>query len=138
LGLSSPLFGLELLKCVGRQIEVGHLLFALLEHGGGIDHLDVEEVFGAVEEIPEDQQMDDKRDPHFFAQTGPVAAAFKLVYDVEQVVEFVILVAIERTKARRLGWRARRTGWDFGNGHSMTVWTSSIRLERAFAPPIRC
>ena len=41
--------------------------------------------------------MDDQRDPQLLAQAGPVAAAFQLLNDVQQVgvVEFLVPVAPE-------------------------------------------
>ena len=65
--------------------------------------------------------VDDESDPHFFAQGGPVASAFEIFDDAQQVMGIEVFVATAATKARRLGRRARGAGWGFSDGHSRTL-----------------
>lgn len=129
---------LHLLQSVRRQIQVSHLLLSLFENNRRIDNLYIEQIFRAVRQVPEDHQVNNQRDPELLAQTGPVAAALKLLDDVQQVMEFVILVSSGTTKTGRFGRSARRTGRDFGDRHSKAVWTLCARQGLALRRPAHC
>src|SRR4029078_6763025 len=101
---------------VVRGLQIGHFFRGPGQIGRVVPNEDalVEDVLWPVEQEPEHDQVDDDRDPDFFAQAYPVFAALQILDDREQVMGIVILVAAGPFEARRFGRRAGwRTGWDF-------------------------
>ena len=105
---------------VVRGLQIRQLFWVLTQIGRVVAHEDplVEDVLWPVEQEPEHDQVDDDRDPDFFAQAYPVAAALQVLDDRQQVVGVVVFVAAGPFEARRFGRRAGwRTGWDFSSRH---------------------
>jgi hypothetical protein len=102
-----------------RQIEVSQLFFALLQNRGGIDHPNVvKQIPRPVRQEPENDQVDNDRDPEELPQSSLGSLVFQLAHDIEQLVAFQAFVTYDSGIPWRFRRRAWRIGWDFGDGHS--------------------
>lgn len=91
------------------------MLFELLLFCYDMNDRKVEELL-PINDVPDDEEVNDDRNPDHLADAAPGIGLFQVVDDVEQVRRIEIAVTVVTgPELRWLRWRL--VGWDFSDGH---------------------
>src|ERR1700748_2371154 len=81
----------------------------------------MEDVPRSVCQKPEDDEVNNDRDPEELAQSRSRALVFQLIHDLQQFMAVKNFVALSSGFSWGLGRCASGICWDFGDGHSERV-----------------